>query len=136
MECQLNTQIFHSTGDIFYMEVISMMVPSKSQIGDFTQFCPIWCNRQLTKCMLQDLQACKSNISLYNTLQPPVQRELGSDYILTTNGSMKEVKDYCYDVPLIHSLQALLNCTDVKEQVNNNNIVTFHALMITCMYLI
>ena len=36
---------------------------------------------------------------------------------------MKEIKDYCYDVPLIHSLQALLNCTDVKEQV-----MTFHAL--------
>lgn len=50
-------------------------------------------------------------------IQPPVQRELGSDYVIANNGSMKEIKDYCYDVSLIHSLQALLNCSDVKEQV-------------------
>lgn len=31
---------------------------------------------------------------------------------------MKEIKDYCYDVPLIDSLQVLLNCNDVREQVN------------------
>lgn len=51
-------------------------------------------------------------------MQPPIERVLGRNYQLAPrSGSMKEVCDCCYDVPLLSSLQALLKCSDVRDQV-------------------
>ena len=38
-------------------------------------------------------------------------------FVLHTKGETKEKMDFCYDIPLIKSLQMLLNCITVQEQV-------------------
>ena len=42
---------------------------------------------------------------------------LGSYYGLTPRGDVTELKDYFYYVPLLSSLQALLNNEDISKQV-------------------
>ena len=45
-----------------------------------------------------------------------MERVLGRHYELK-NGKTVEVVDRCYDVPLLESLQCLLSCSVVQEQV-------------------
>lgn len=54
---------------------------------------------------------------LHTIIKPPVERVLGR-YYQTKNGLAVEVCDRCYDVPLLSSLQALLRCADVRDQVS------------------
>ena len=37
------------------------------------------------------------------------------------SGAMRESKDCSYYIPLLSSLQAMLNCNDISEQVNVYN---------------
>lgn len=70
-------------------------------------------------------------------MQPPIERVLGRSYKLAPrSGSMVEVRDYCYDVPLFSSLRALLKCDDVRDQVyawSPGNILIACALSETVM---
>jgi len=58
-------------------------------------------------------------------LQEPIERELKLDIQSTSDPNTQsssepdttETPDYCYDVPLLASLQWLLNCEVVAEQV-------------------
>lgn len=65
-------------------------------------------------------------------MQPPIERVLGRNYqLVPRSGSMVEVCDRCYDVPLLASLQALLNCKDVRDQVPNCvNVTLMHLVII------
>ena len=49
---------------------------------------------------------------------------LGSYYGLTPRGDVTELKDYFYYVPLLSSLQALLNNEDISKQVGELTIAT------------
>ena len=50
-------------------------------------------------------------------MQPPIEKVLGEDFHLTPSGAMKKVKDCFYYVPLLSSLQAMLNQKDIRDQV-------------------
>lgn len=50
-------------------------------------------------------------------IQPPTEKVLGEDFHLTPNGAMREVKDCFYYVPLLSSLQAMLNHKEIRDQV-------------------
>lgn len=63
-------------------------------------------------------------------MQPPFERVLGRAYKLAPrSGSMIEVRDYCYDIPLLSSIQALLKCDDVRDQVHYYSLVLDHFLV-------
>ena len=49
--------------------------------------------------------------------QPPIERVLGEDFRLAPSGAMREVKDCFYYVPLLSSLQAMLNFKEIRDQV-------------------
>lgn len=51
------------------------------------------------------------------SLQIPTERVLGRRYKRTSSGSMIEVRDCCYDIPLLDSLQSLLKCESIVTQV-------------------
>ena len=42
---------------------------------------------------------------------------LGREFHLTPGGNMREVKDCFYYIPLLSSLQAMLKCKDISDQV-------------------
>ena len=50
-------------------------------------------------------------------MQLPIERVLGRQYKRTASGKMIEARDCCYDVPLLDSLQSLLKCKSVVQQV-------------------
>ena len=50
-------------------------------------------------------------------MQPPIEKVLGEDFHLTPSGAMSKVKDCFYYVPLLSSLQAMLNQKEIKDQV-------------------
>jgi len=56
-------------------------------------------------------------ILIYNFVQPPVERVLGRYDTIGSKGEMVEKTECCYDVPLLDSLQSLLQCPSVVEQV-------------------
>lgn len=66
--------------------------------------------------------------------QAPVKRVLGSISKTQPDGLTREITDLCYDVPLLDSLQSLLNNEDVHSQVgiyyftHHNNNVIVHIL--------
>ena len=47
-----------------------------------------------------------------------MERVLGRNYAQNGKEESKEKADCCYDVPLIESLQRLLNCSTVHEQAS------------------
>ena len=49
-------------------------------------------------------------------LQEPVGRVVGTRMV-QKGGTMKEEKDMCYDIPIIESLQNLMNMEVVRDQV-------------------
>ena len=50
-------------------------------------------------------------------IQEPQERVLGYEYQGTSHGTSL-VNEYCYDVPLLESLQSLLKCDSIVEQVH------------------
>ena len=56
-------------------------------------------------------------ISLLYFVQPPTERVLGRKYKRTLSGTITEARDCCYDVPLLDSLQCLLKCKSIVQQV-------------------
>ena len=50
-------------------------------------------------------------------IQTPVERVLGRGHKVRSSGGTREVKECCYDIPLLESLQALLKNVSVCDQV-------------------
>lgn len=51
-------------------------------------------------------------------MQMPSERVLGSKFKLRASGIMKTVNECCYDIPLLESLQSLLNDRSIFDQVH------------------
>ena len=58
-------------------------------------------------------------------MQPPIEKVLGEDFHLTPSGAMSKVKDCFYYVPLLSSLQAMLN----QKEIKINRFTDFTAAM-------
>ena len=56
------------------------------------------------------------HVSAPPLIQEPVERVLGRVNVQTAHGTTLH-RESCYDVPLLESLQALLSCDTVVEQV-------------------
>lgn len=53
---------------------------------------------------------------IYNIMQEPVGCIIGTRMV-QKGGTLKEEKDLCYDIPLLESLQNLMNMDVVRDQV-------------------
>ena len=59
---------------------------------------------------------------------------LGYEYQETSHGTAL-INEYCYDVPLLESLQSLLKCDSIVEQVHVEELLSYDSNYCTCRQL-